>query len=299
MAQRRNDVQRVVLARLLPVQPPDPSDAGDITDPQSLNLHTYVLNDPVNYNDPEGLDVNIPLENGGDPNSCLNHTLIPWFNSHGINIGNNFGIYGNTNGGILALTLYFEDTRGSQSEYQALAQVFSNRYNLIKSNPTLARSLFGSIGTSIASVVQNTSNVWSHGSLTPNFDNQLETLIDTQVVGASNAIGAAACNGLLQGMNVAADALSRMFDVSSITHYTVGSLSTNTYWFYNVGTTNPVNLNYWNTTTWTQTGFRFTFENYIGPKSPPTTPTSPGGGRSGGKKGPPRNQMLPVSPPNY
>ena len=123
-------------------------------------------------------------------------------------------------------------------------------------------------------------------------------MIDTEVVGASNAIGAAACNGLLQGMNVASDALSKMFDVSSITHYSVGSLNNSTYWFYNVGTTNPVNLNYWNTSTWTPSGFAFIFENYIGPKSPQSQ--GPGGGRrGGGKKGPPRNQMLPVSPPNY
>jgi hypothetical protein len=275
---------------------PDPSDAGDLSDPQSLNLYSYVLNDPVNYNDPEGLDVNIPLENGGSATSCLNHTLMPWFQSHGTNIGNNFGNYANTNGGILALTMYFEDTHGSQSEYQALAQVFSNRYNLIKSSPTLARSLFGSIGTSIASVVENTSNVWSHGSLTSKFEGQLETLIDTEVVGASNAIGAAACNGLLQSMNVGADALSKIFDVSSVTHYSGDShLNTSTYWFYNIGSTNPVNLNYWNTSTW-NLGV-FTFENYIGPKQPPSSPTSPGGGRSGGKRR--RTGRLPKSPPNY
>ncbi len=34
---------------------PDPANGGTLDDPQSLNLYSYVGNDPVNFNDPEGL----------------------------------------------------------------------------------------------------------------------------------------------------------------------------------------------------------------------------------------------------
>jgi hypothetical protein len=35
---------------------PDPSNAGDLSNPQSLNLYNYALGDPINFSDPEGLD---------------------------------------------------------------------------------------------------------------------------------------------------------------------------------------------------------------------------------------------------
>jgi RHS repeat-associated protein len=249
---------------------PDPENSGDLNDPNSLNLYSYALNDPVNFNDPTGLDVNIPLQNGGDPNSCLNHSLIPWFNQHGINIGDNFGNFGNTNLGILSLTLYYEDTHGSTLEYEALAQVFANRYHLEASNPSLAQSLFGSIGTSIKNVVENSSNEWNNGNL--NSEANLETLIDSNVVGASNAVAASACNGLVSAMNVASDALTKAFGSTTFS-YGVGQLSTSTYWFFNVGTKNPVNTNYWNIVAWTQPGFAFAFDNLIGAKPPAPSPT--------------------------
>jgi RHS repeat-associated protein len=111
---------------------PDPGDAGDLDDPQSLNLYTYVNNDPINFNDPEGTTVNIPLEDGGSPTSCLNYKLEPWMKSHGFSVGDNFGDFGNTAVGTLGITLYYESTGGSTQFYQQVAQVMANRYWLAR-----------------------------------------------------------------------------------------------------------------------------------------------------------------------
>lgn len=40
---------------------PDPSGLGDPSDPQSWNMSTYVQGDPINFNDPEGLDINVSV----------------------------------------------------------------------------------------------------------------------------------------------------------------------------------------------------------------------------------------------
>jgi RHS repeat-associated protein len=79
---------------------PDKSLAGvDLTDTQSWNLYTYVLNDPVNYEDPSGED---PCVNGINPisgNICVNVTgnyepqyfppgSCPDISQNGIPIGN-------------------------------------------------------------------------------------------------------------------------------------------------------------------------------------------------------------------
>jgi RHS repeat-associated protein len=93
-----------------PFLTPDPGDAGDMDNPQSLNLYTYVNNDSINFNDPEGTTVNIPLDDGASPTSCLNYKLEPWMKSHGFSAGDNFGDFGNTAVGTLGITLYEEFT---------------------------------------------------------------------------------------------------------------------------------------------------------------------------------------------
>ncbi len=48
----------------------DPVEAGDPGDPNSLNIVAYVLGDPINHNDPEGLEVNVPISDSPVP-TCL------------------------------------------------------------------------------------------------------------------------------------------------------------------------------------------------------------------------------------
>jgi hypothetical protein len=119
-------------------------------------------------------------------------------------------------------------------------------------------------------VVEHSSDAWSNGNLKA--EGNLETLLDESVVGASNAVAASACNGLVTAMNVASDALTRAFGSTTFS-YGVGQLSTSTYWFYLVGTANPVNTTYWNIQPWTQPGFAFAFDNLIAAKTPASGPT--------------------------
>ena len=253
----------------------DPSDESwDSKDPGSWNQYAYALGDPANLNDPEGTDVNIPIQQrGGSPTSCLNYELQPWLKSHGMSVTNNFGQFANTATGILALTLYYEDTQGSSTLYSNFAQVMANRYWLDKSNPTLAKQLGlpmwtvtknMTTDTQIDYVVEHSSNAWSSaGNL--NSINDLKKLLDFQVVGTSNGVGKNACDHLLSAMNVAYNAMNTVFKNQG----TVGAgLNNQTYWFFNSGQ-DPVNHNFWNTTSYTVPGSKlWTFERYISPKAP-------------------------------
>jgi hypothetical protein len=58
-----------------------------------------------------------------------------------MSVTNNFGQFANTTVGVLAVTLYYEDTHGTSTLYSDLAQVMANRYWLDRSNPTLAKQL--------------------------------------------------------------------------------------------------------------------------------------------------------------
>ena len=70
----------------------DPSAQNwDPSNPQSWNTYAYANGDPINNNDPSGLDVDVPITDGGDPNSCLNQSLIPWMSKNGFTVGNNWG----------------------------------------------------------------------------------------------------------------------------------------------------------------------------------------------------------------
>ena len=250
---------------------PDPGDAGDLNDPQSLNLYSYVGNDPINFNDPEGTTVNIPLGDGGSPTSCLNYKLEPWMHSHGFSVDDNFGDFGNTAVGTLGITLYYESTGGSTQLYQQMAQVMANRYWLANSNSKLAGQLglpvWGSSqrtkDSRVNYIVTHTSQDWdSKGNLSASKQRDLTNLLDYEVVGKANAVGAAACDHFISALNVAYDAMRTIF-ANQGAHYSGTYLDT--YWFFQ-GRNDPVNHNYWNTTTYGYQGWNF--ERYISPKVP-------------------------------
>ena len=150
----------------------------------------------------------------------------------------------------------------------------ANRYQLAKSDPNRASQLGMPVSNDFNYVVKHSSQDWnSKGDLV-----QLPTLqrlIDTEVVGASNAVGAAACNGLLTAIEVADDALHRVVN-NAPAHYPGTFLDT--YVFFVTGTTDPVRHQYWNTESYTVGNW--TFERILGPKmtggsGTPKTPRLP------------------------
>jgi hypothetical protein len=252
---------------------PDPENGGYTDDPGSLNAYIYANGDPANANDPTGLDVDIPITSGGDPNSCLNKTVLPWMQSHGFNISTNFGGFGNTATGVMALTLFFEQTTGSATLYGDIAQVMVNRYNLAQVNPALAANLFGisNIGSmNLQQIAEVSSNVWSNGNLLTNFENQLITMMNTSVVGPSNSTNAGACNQFISAANTAVDAVDEAYDKINPFPWH-GDVSFQTYWFYVKGYPNPVNSRFWDVTSEPVTSGNTTwiFETFVAPKKPP------------------------------
>lgn len=238
--------------------------------PQSWNTFAYADGDPINSNDPLGLQVNIPTTGGGNPNSCLNAVLNPWLQQNGFNTiqpGDNLGEFFNTPTGVLGLTLYFEQTTGSQTLYLDFAQVIINRYELQFTNPTLDHHLGLPTGNFI-SVTEQTSQVWNNGDLAGNFEDDLDNVLD----GASGTRG---CSQLIVALNASVTALNY---VTGNTHIIPGStVSSQTYWFYEPGPTiqDPVNHNFWVTTATTVGGFDWVFETLVGPR-PPRRPVRPG-----------------------
>jgi RHS repeat-associated protein len=247
---------------------PDPADAGQTAQPQSLNLYSYVFNDAINLIDESGLGVDIPLQDGGSPTSCLNFTLIPWLNNHGFTLKGNFGDFGNTATGVLAISLFYEDTHGSAELYQQFAQVLSNRYNLGKSDPTLAKKLGIPTGEFIYTFTHS-SQVWSAGGDLLTSDD-LTKVLDYEVVGRSNAIGAAVCDQLVSAMQVAYDATQKV--VYNAPAHFPGTFP-DTYWFFTAGA-DPVDHTAWNTSLYSVGAW--TFERYISANGSVNQPKLPG-----------------------
>jgi RHS repeat-associated protein len=153
---------------------PDPENGGQIANPITMNLYNYTHGDPVNLNDPTGLDVNIPIQpTGGSLTSCLNQSITTFAEQNGIQMGSNFGNLANTPVGNLAVTLLLEEDQfGTLSLYTDMAQVMVNRYQLQYSNPSLDGKLGLPTG-SFSSIVQATSQVWNNGNLTTKQDTTL------------------------------------------------------------------------------------------------------------------------------
>jgi RHS repeat-associated protein len=82
----------------------DPSMPGDPAEPQSFNLYAYVLGDPVNYSDPEGLDpINLPSLVPTDRAQCIS-MFLPALQTLGVSVNEYF----NSSVGLLGLTMFFE-----------------------------------------------------------------------------------------------------------------------------------------------------------------------------------------------
>jgi RHS repeat-associated protein len=251
---------------------PDPTmNNVDYGNPGTWNPYAYVNGDPINHNDPTGLQA-LPVTSGGDPNSCLNQALIPWMNQNDYTLTANFYDFIDTTVGTLGMTLYFEDTTGSTTLYTDLAQVMINRYRLQKSNLSLAQRLGLPTGT-FTSIVQASSTVWTDGQLTDSEVNTLVNVLDGSVVGRQSAVNASACDQLISALNVALTAQGDLATARVMPGATVGAAA---YWFYTPPAPDPVNHNNWSTTPSRQGSFIFETLRPQ-PRQPPAKP--PGRGR--------------------
>jgi len=204
----------------------------------------------------------------------LNKVTLPWMKQHGFNVTDNFGQFANTQAGVLALSLFYEQTTGTVQLYAAIAQVMLNRLALAVTNPVLASQLgiapVTNTAPSLSSIVEFASNVWSNGNLNPKTENGLITMMNDSVVGASNSLNAGACNQFISAANtayVAANSLAAPIRFDS-------NIGVNTYWFYIAGAKNPVSTAYWNTTYQNiqSNKYDWTFETYVSKKPAPPRP---------------------------
>ncbi|MEK7993482.1 MAG: RHS repeat-associated core domain-containing protein, partial [Planctomycetota bacterium] len=119
---------------------PDPSEPGDPAEPQSWNYYAYVLNDPVNLNDPEGLDVKLPPIVDVDRPTCLTRVFREVITPSGFGTTNDDNAHTNffsSLEGTFGLSLFFETrpnrytTDREDPYYQAMLGVgftYINRY---------------------------------------------------------------------------------------------------------------------------------------------------------------------------
>ncbi len=119
---------------------PDPSGPGDPADPQSWNYYAYAVNNPVNLNDPEGLDVNLPPIADVDRPTCLGRVFREVITPSGFGTTNDDNAHTkffSSLEGTFGLSLFFETrpnlytTDREDPYYQAMLGVgftYINRY---------------------------------------------------------------------------------------------------------------------------------------------------------------------------
>ncbi len=176
---------------------PDPSEPFAPTNPQSFNLYAYVQNDPVNLNDPEGLDITIPVTYG--PYDCTSRVYGEILSRSGYGGENALTDFARGDWGRMALAMWGEIRPDSASDggmnvaMMGVGYTFINRYNLRGTIPD-----FGASSSSLGTVVMIASDIWE-----TNGDMQ-----GTAYTALTNALAGSAtsgdCDGLIEGIKLGA-----------------------------------------------------------------------------------------------
>jgi RHS repeat-associated protein len=209
---------------------PDPSEPGDPADPQSWNYYSYVLGDPINYNDPEGLDISIPITTTDHP-TCLGELFKDVITPSGFGTAsdpNSATNFARSQAGILGLTVFFE-TRpngfptnvysGQNQAMLGVAYVMINRYRVGWGSEDKAHF-------SLQTVTKNASSVWHH----ENGDGS-GTLLEGQRNTLSRILNGDPNSGDCQGL------IYSFFLAENVISATIGSATTPAFGLY---TYNPV-----------------------------------------------------------
>jgi RHS repeat-associated protein len=115
---------------------PDPSEAGDPSNPGSLNLYGDVHGDPINAMDPAGLDVDrIDINYGNEP-TCLGRFMTT--------ISSAPNAWLNSDVGTLALQVWFEFSTNMVNDFtkdmwKSMANVYRNRWLLTPAQKSFQR----------------------------------------------------------------------------------------------------------------------------------------------------------------
>jgi hypothetical protein len=171
------------LGRFLTADPTQ--DSVDLTNPQSLNAFAYVLGDPVNVNDPSGLDpVNLPPLRSVNQPQCVT-ALNSWTEN---NFGESYNSYLNSAVGILGITSFFEDEgsfapnssaeQTKQLVWTAIDWTFLDRYNLTDDQKMAFYGRNNVPADFIQTITGSTgSQDWSNGQLKDGFLKQLTNIL--------------------------------------------------------------------------------------------------------------------------
>ncbi len=170
---------------------PDPSgmSAVDMQNPTSWNMYAYVNGDPVNFNDPTGLD-------------CASTAY--YFNGvYQGTIGDIIGAQSDVS--ILATAMYTESGHGkgvdAADEEYSIGAVIMNRWEFVNKNwylsssaggPSLSVSGWGTPGDSITSIVENPSQFAiyaSNGDGTASLSASAQKNLDSALSSSSSSSG--------------------------------------------------------------------------------------------------------------
>ncbi len=195
---------------------PDLGNAGDLNNPQSLNLYSYVLGDPINLGDPSGL-----APTCGNLGYSFNGTYMGTVSSV-LGAGDDVA--------LLAEAEYTEAAHGSGSNPQemvAIGDVIMNRWQIVNGYYTMDSGPTSSAGSSpvtvipgwgypdggLASIVMNTGqfgifHTQTDGTvaLTASAQGNLNAAINADI---TSTLGAKLCSDLLTAITSAEDLWSR------------------------------------------------------------------------------------------
>jgi len=183
---------------------PDPSmDNVDYQNPVSWNAYSYTNGDPINSNDPNGLDtVGLP-----NPSPNVYNCSSDFIYTASL-AGETINQFFNSNEGVLGMMSYFEQegsgSSADQKVWAALDWTFENQWNLSASDKNWFYGPGNAPSSLIATITTGSgrSQVFtSTGQLTANFNTQLLNTL----TGKENS---SQCAGLEQAFDVAAGVIT-------------------------------------------------------------------------------------------